>query len=65
MRVLSDYIPTYADGEVTLIPRVVVQLGYPDFASDEHHYENGVEWRVITLADDLTDAVIALGYEVL
>ena len=65
MLVLSDYIPTYADGEVSLMPRVVVALGYPDFSSDEHHTADGVEWRVITLADDLADAVLALGYEVL
>ena len=65
MRVLSDYIPTYADGEITYSPRVVVQLGYPDFTSDEHHAESGVEYRVIVLADEYADAVLALGYEVL
>ena len=65
MRVLSDYIPQTIDGETTMMPRIVVDLGSPDFTSHEHCCEREGEWRVIVLDDSYAEQVAALGYEVL
>ena len=65
MRVLSDYITETVDGETTMVPRVVADLGSPDFTSHEHYCEREGEWRVIVLADEFAEQVAVLGYEVL
>ena len=65
MRVLSDYIPQTIDGETTFLPRVVADLGSPDFTSHEYCCEREGEWRVIVLDDSYAEQVAVLGYEVL
>ena len=60
MLILTDLIPTERDGETVYEPRVVVERALTDWTSYEYVRVDGVEYRVVEVADG-----DYAGYEVL